>query len=46
MTPRADAVKAGRRADGAARSAVARPCLDGGEHGVKLATVGPCRFPL
>jgi len=36
-TPRAAAVKAGRRAGGAALSAVARPRLDGGEHGVKLA---------
>jgi len=36
MTPRADAVKDGRRAGGSTSSAVARPRLDGGEHGVPL----------
>jgi len=46
MTPCADAVKAGRRAGDAARSAVARPRLDGGEHGVMLAAVGPGRVLL
>jgi hypothetical protein len=40
MTPRADIVKAGRRASVAAHFAVARPRLDGGKHGVKLAAVG------
>jgi hypothetical protein len=44
-TPVAAAVKAGRRTGGAARSAVARPRLDGGEHGVKLTAAGPA-FPL
>jgi hypothetical protein len=39
-TARADAVKAGRRCAAAARSAVARPRLDGGEHGVTLRAVG------
>jgi hypothetical protein len=40
VTPRADAVKAGRRSARAAPSAVARPRLDGGEHGVILWAVG------
>src|SRR5215831_10181042 len=40
MTPRADAVKAGRRAGDATHRPVVRPRLDGGEHGVKLARVG------
>jgi hypothetical protein len=40
MTPRADAVKDGRRRDGASYAAVARPRLDGGEHGVMLAGSG------
>jgi hypothetical protein len=40
MTPRGDAVKAGRRGSGAERCGLARPRLDGGEHGVILATVG------
>jgi len=31
---------AGRRAGGATHCGVARPRLDGGEHGVKLAAVG------
>src|SRR5262249_7271139 len=39
-TPRAAAVKAGRRGASAALSAVAKPRLDGGEHGVRLRTVG------
>jgi hypothetical protein len=39
-TPRADAVKDGRRCEGEADSAVARPRLDGGEHGVTLQVVG------
>jgi hypothetical protein len=34
--PRATAVKAGRRCEGAASSGVARPRLDGGEHGARL----------
>jgi hypothetical protein len=34
--PRADALKVGRRCAGAASSALARPCLEGGEHGAKL----------
>src|SRR6266704_4960102 len=34
--PRAAAVKAGRRGVGAASSTVARPRLDGGEHGARL----------
>jgi hypothetical protein len=34
--PRAAAVKAGRRGVGAARSAIARPRLDGGEPGARL----------
>jgi len=41
MTPRADAVKDGRRAGGSTSSAVARPRLDGGEHGVTLRWSGP-----
>jgi len=39
MTTRAEAVKDGRRRVGATHSAVARPRLDGGEHGVMLAGV-------
>jgi hypothetical protein len=39
-TPRADAVKAGRRGALAASSPAARPRLDGGEHGVTLGQVG------
>src|SRR5713101_1363514 len=38
--PRAAAVKAGRRVVGAASSAIARPCLDGGEHSAKLERSG------
>jgi hypothetical protein len=41
MTPRANAVKDGRRAGGSTSSAVARPRLDGGEHGVTLRWSGP-----
>jgi len=40
MTPRADAVKDGRRATGATSSRLPRPRLDGDEHGVKLTGVG------
>jgi hypothetical protein len=40
VAPRADAVKAGRRVSLAACSQLARPRLDGGEHGVMLAPVG------
>ena len=40
MTPRTAAVKDGRRSAGSAISAVARPRLDGGEHGVTLGGVG------
>src|SRR5947209_81779 len=40
QTARADAVKAGRRRTIAAGSSIARPRLDGGEHGVTLRTVG------
>jgi len=40
MTPRADAVKDGRRCALATDSAAARPLLDGGEHGVILQAVG------
>jgi hypothetical protein len=43
-TTRADAVKAGRRGVSAAPSAVARPRLDGGEHGVTLRAVGALRI--
>jgi hypothetical protein len=39
-TPRAAAVKDGRCRVGDARSAVSRPRLDGGEHGVTLLVVG------
>ena len=39
-TPRAAAVKAGRRDTLAANSAATRPRLDGGEHGVRLPAVG------
>lgn len=39
-TSRADAVKDGRRFVDAKHSAVARPRLDGGEHGVILPVVG------
>jgi len=35
-TPRADAVKAGRRSAVPSLSVLARPRLDGGEHGVIL----------
>src|SRR5215475_14920223 len=44
-TPRAAAVKAGRRGVSAALSAVARPRLDGGEHGVRLRAVGTKTSP-
>src|ERR1700676_4160688 len=40
VTPRAAAVKDGRRCGRAAGSGAARPRLDGGEHGVTLAGVG------
>jgi hypothetical protein len=40
MTPRADAVKDGRRSIGFTNSALNRPRLDGGEHGVMLSFVG------
>ena len=40
MTPRAEAVKDGRRAGSDTRCSLARPRLDGGEHGVKLAAAG------
>jgi hypothetical protein len=40
VTPRADAVKTDRRSLCAPSSALARPRLDGGEHGVKLRRVG------
>jgi hypothetical protein len=40
VTPRADAVKDGRRSVPAAHSALDRPLLDGGEHGVMLQPVG------
>src|SRR5271166_5938033 len=40
VTPRADAVKDGRRSKRAAGSGVGRPRLDGGEHGVTLREVG------
>ena len=40
MTPRATAVKHGRRVSGDAPCGIARPRLDGGEHGVKLDGVG------
>src|ERR1700674_1181173 len=40
VTPRADAVKDGRRGAGVTSSTLARPRLDGGEHGVTLAGVG------
>src|SRR5215475_15512804 len=43
-TPRAAAVKAGRRDASATRSAVARPGLDGCEHGVTLWAVGTLRI--
>jgi hypothetical protein len=43
MTTRADAVKDGRRRAGASYSAVARPRLDGGEHGVMLVGSGRLR---
>src|SRR5215813_1615496 len=43
-TPRTAAVKAGRRGASAALSAVARPRLDGGEHGVRLRAVGTLRI--
>jgi hypothetical protein len=39
--PRKGAVKAGRHAGCAARSAVARPRLDGPEHGARIKWVGP-----
>src|SRR6516162_6968933 len=42
-TPRAVAVKAGRRDTLAANSAATRPRLDGGEHGVRLPAVGTTR---
>jgi hypothetical protein len=37
MTPRAAAVKAGRRSAQASNDTAARPCLDGREHGVIVA---------
>ena len=40
VTPRADAVKDGRRGARAAGSGAGRPRLDGGEHGVTLQGVG------
>jgi hypothetical protein len=40
MTPRAGAVKAGRRSWGVACSGLRRPRLDGAEHGVMLGRVG------
>ena len=40
VTPRADAVRAGRRRERAAGFGIGRPCLDGGEHGVTLRAVG------
>src|SRR5437660_6752335 len=40
VTPRAAAVKDGRRRAGATNSIVARPRLDGGEHGVTRVLVG------
>ena len=40
MTPRAGAVKAGRRSVGDANSGLDRPRLDGAEHGVMLGRVG------
>src|SRR5215471_6850209 len=40
VTPRAAAVKDGRRCGRAAGFGAARPRLDGGEHGVTLAGVG------
>ena len=40
MTPRAGAVKAGRRSWGVAGSGLDRPRLDGAEHGVMLGRVG------
>src|SRR5882724_4063435 len=42
---RADVVKDGRRAGGAAASCVARPRLDGGEHGATLGLVGMAGLP-
>jgi hypothetical protein len=41
VTPRADAVKDGRRSERAAGRGIGRPRLDGGEHGVTLRVVGP-----
>jgi hypothetical protein len=40
VTPRADAVKDGRRSIGAASSTLDRPRLDGGKHGVTLRVIG------
>jgi hypothetical protein len=40
MTPRADAVKDGRRTTRDPTSALDRPRLDGGEHGVMLSAIG------
>jgi hypothetical protein len=40
VTPRAAAVKDGRRCVDATCSAVSRPGLDGGEHGVTLGVAG------
>ena len=40
MTPRADAVKAGRRSVDVANAGLDRPRLDGAEHGVMLGRVG------
>src|SRR5260221_14630557 len=42
VTPRAGAVKDGRRGSPSPNSALARPRLDGGEHGVTLGVVGTC----
>src|SRR5262245_58608074 len=39
-TPRADAVKAGRRSGASTNSGIASPRLDGGEHGVTLRAIG------
>jgi len=43
VTPRAADVKAGRHSGGDTTHLLARPRLDGGEHGVKLAAVGLCQ---
>ena len=46
VTPRADAVKDGRRSAGLTSSALDRPRLDGGEHGVTLVVVGTCAISI